>query len=58
MTKDKRLEIRIDADTKDKLTILAKSTTATGTVAELLYDLINDITANVKLHTLTPNTDK
>lgn len=44
MIKDKRLEIRINSDTKAKLILLAKQTTATGTLSELLDNLIDEVT--------------
>jgi antitoxin component of RelBE/YafQ-DinJ toxin-antitoxin module len=51
MIKNKRLEIRINEETKAKLLVLAKSTTLTGTVSELLDSLIDEAIANVKLPT-------
>lgn len=46
MQKDSRLEIRINKETKDNLQIIASHLTATGTVTELLLDLIENIIAN------------
>lgn len=47
MIKDKRLEIRINSDTKDKLVELAKTSTATGTISELLDNLIYEATKHI-----------
>lgn len=47
MIKDKRLEIRINSDTKAKLILLAKQTTATGTLSELLDNLIDEATKHI-----------
>ena len=47
MIKDKRLEIRINSDTKTKLILLAKQTTATGTLSELLANLIDEVTKHI-----------
>lgn len=47
MIKDKRLEIRINSDTKAKLILLAKQTTATGTLSELLDNLIDEVTKHI-----------
>ena len=47
MIKDKRLEIRINSDTKAKLVLLAKQTTATGTLSELLDNLIDEVTKHI-----------
>lgn len=46
MQKDSRLEIRINKETKDNLQIIASHLTTTGTVTELLLDLIENIIAN------------
>ena len=52
MQKDSRLEIRINKETKDNLQIIASHLTTTGTVTELLLDLIENIIAtNRKLLT-------
>ena len=48
MQKDSRLEIRINKETKDNLQIIASHLTTTGTVTELLLDLIENIIANNK----------
>lgn len=49
MLKNKRLEIRINDETKSKLAILAKNTTLTGTISELLDSLIETAIADIKL---------
>jgi antitoxin component of RelBE/YafQ-DinJ toxin-antitoxin module len=49
MLKNKRLEIRINDETKAKLSVLAKSTTLTGTISELLDSLIETAIADVRL---------
>ena len=49
MIKDKRLEIRINSDTKAKLIELAKQSTATGTLSELLDNLIDEVTKHIVL---------
>lgn len=49
MIKNKRLEIRINDETKAKLTKLAKETTLTGTLTELLDNLIDMAVKNVNL---------
>lgn len=41
MIKNKRLEIRINDETKAKLAKLAQETTLTGTITELLDSLID-----------------
>lgn len=48
MIKNTRLEIRINDETKAKLAKLAKDTTATGTITELLDNLINQAILHVK----------
>lgn len=48
MQKDSRLEIRINKETKDNLQIIASHLTTTGTVTELLLDLIESIIATNK----------
>lgn len=49
MIKNKRLEIRINDETKTKLAILAQSTTLSGTVSELLDSLIQTAIQDVKI---------
>lgn len=49
MIKNKRLEIRINDETKAKLIKLAQETTLTGTLTELLDSLINTAVKNVNL---------
>lgn len=41
MSKSSRLEIRIDPITKEQLQLLANHLTESGTVTELLSDMIN-----------------
>lgn len=49
MIKNKRLEIRINDETKAKLARLAKDTTLTGTISELLDVLIEVAIKDVSL---------